>query len=136
MTVSLSTTSLTIGATSQATAVAKDSKGVVISGKYATWSVSNTALASVSSSGLVSGLAAGTVTVTATIDGIKSSAASLTISGSTAPTNPPLPPPSGSTVVKLPLKYLNYSFPSKTGQTIVVGRWREPAERVEQRAAR
>jgi hypothetical protein len=29
-------------------------------------------------------------------------------------------PPSGSTVVQLPLKYLNYSFPPKTGQTIVV----------------
>ncbi len=116
VTVSLSTSSTTVGGTSQATAVAKDLNGVVISGKNATWTVGNTALATVSSSGLVNALAAGTVPVTATIDG-KSSSTSLTIAA--APSNP-LPPPTGSSPALLPKTFLNYSFPAMTGKTITV----------------
>jgi hypothetical protein len=60
----------------------------------------------------VTALLAGTVTVTATIDGVSGSAP-LTISA-------PLSPPPASTTVELPRTYLNFSYPAKTGQTILV----------------
>ena len=112
--VAMSASSITVGATSQATFQARDINGAIISGKSATWSVGGSSLAQVASSGLVTGLAAGTVTVSATVDGIAGSA-SLTINPSA-----PLPPPPTSATVELPRVYLNYSYPAKTGQTIVV----------------
>jgi len=97
---------------SQASAVAKDAQGNVITGRTVTWSGGGL-LASISSSGLVSGLLAGLVPVTGTVDGVSGSA-SLTITALIAP------PPPTSTTVELPRTYLNYTFPAKTGQTIVV----------------
>ena len=110
--VSLSATSILVGGTAQAAAVARDAQGTVITGKSVSWSVGTSVLASISSTGVVTALAAGIVTVSATVDGVVGSA-SLTISN-------PLPPPSTSTVVELPRTFLNFSYPTKTGQTIVV----------------
>jgi uncharacterized protein YjdB len=110
--VNLSPSAITVGGTSQATAIAKDINGVMISGKSATWSLGVTGLATITANGVVSGLLAGTVPVRATIDGVTGTA-NLTI-GSL------LPPPPASTVVELPRIFLNYSFPARTGQTIVV----------------
>jgi hypothetical protein len=108
---SLSPSSILVGGTTQATAVAKDAQGAVIAGKAANWSVSNS-LATVSSSGLVTALAAGTVLVTANIDG-KSASGSLTISNPPTQTTP-------SAGAELPRTFLNYSLPATTGQIIVV----------------
>jgi hypothetical protein len=72
--VSLAASSLAPGATTQATAKAYDANGQIIDGRTVTWASSNPAVASVSSSGLVTAVAAGTATISATIDGQPGSA--------------------------------------------------------------
>src|SRR5439155_1217748 len=54
------------GQTVQLTATLKDANGNLLSGRSVTWSSSNTAVATVDNSGLVSGVAAGSATITAT----------------------------------------------------------------------
>ncbi len=115
VTVSLSQSSILIGGSAQATAVAKDAQGNVITGRTVTWSGGGL-LAQVSSSGVVTALLAGIVPVTATIDG-KTGSASLTI---TALLLPPPPPPPTTANVELPRTYLNFNYPAKTGQSIIV----------------
>lgn len=61
--------SLTVGQTIQLTATPTTSTGTPITGKVATWHVSNSAVASVSPSGMLTGVTAGAVSVDATIDG-------------------------------------------------------------------
>jgi len=69
VTVSPTTASVTVGATSQLTATAKDANGTALSGRTVTWATSNAAVATVSASGLVTGVAAGSATITATSEG-------------------------------------------------------------------
>jgi uncharacterized protein YjdB len=76
--VSPATATLFIGGTTTLTATPKDSAGVPITGRLATWSTSAAAVATVSSTGVVTGVGAGTATITATIDG-KSASASVTV---------------------------------------------------------
>lgn len=83
VTVSLGASSLTTGQTTQATAVTKDASGNVLTGRLITWSSSNTTVATVSSSGLVSALAGGTAQITATSES-KSGSASLSVSAPTS----------------------------------------------------
>jgi uncharacterized protein YjdB len=63
------TASLPVGQTVQLTATPKDASGNPLAGRVVTWASSNTALATVSSSGLVAGVAAGSATITATSEG-------------------------------------------------------------------
>ena len=111
--VSLSLSNILVGGTAQATAIARDVNGVVISGKTASWSLGVSQLATINQSGLVTALAAGTVPVIATIDGIQGSA-SLVISAALPP------PPPASYNVELPRTYLNFPYPARTGKTITV----------------
>jgi uncharacterized protein YjdB len=76
--VSLASDTLAPGTTTQATAVARDASGVVIPGVAFVWSSSNTAVATVNASGVVSAVAAGSATITATGDG-KSGSDALTV---------------------------------------------------------
>jgi uncharacterized protein YjdB len=76
--VTLSATTLDIAQTTQATAVARDASGAVLTGRTVTWASANPSLASVSTSGLVTALGAGTATITATVDG-QLGAATLTV---------------------------------------------------------
>jgi Big-like domain-containing protein len=85
--VSPSSAAITVGATQQVTATTKDSAGTTLTGRVVTWASSNTSVATVSSSGLVTGQAAGSATVSATSEG-KSGTASITVQA--AP-----PPPAG-----------------------------------------
>jgi uncharacterized protein YjdB len=55
-----------VGSTSQMTATTKDALGNVVTGRTIAWTSSNSGVASVSSSGLVTGVASGTATITAT----------------------------------------------------------------------
>ena len=87
--VTFDASSVVAGQITQAHAIAMDSKGIVLSGKTATWTASNTAVASVSSSGVVTAKAAGSVSIQATVDGINGSA-TLTVT---------VPPPTTTTVV-------------------------------------
>ena len=62
--------SINQGQTVQLTATAIDNSGQNIPGKVATWTSSNDAVASISSTGRVTGISPGQVTLTATIDGV------------------------------------------------------------------
>lgn len=87
--VTAATTSLTVGQTTQATAVLKDASGAIVTAPV-TWTSSAPAVATVSSSGLITALAAGNATISATSGGA-SGTLSITV-GSTSTQ-------SGSTIV-------------------------------------
>lgn len=70
---------LSTGATSQATAIVKDANGIVLTGRAVTFSSSNTSVATVNSSGIVTAVAAGTAMILATCDG-QSGSAAVTVS--------------------------------------------------------
>src|SRR5437867_11914050 len=70
--------SVQAGQTVQLTATPKDANGAPLSGRTVTWSSSNTTVATVSNSGLVSGVTPGTATITATSEG-KSGTSSITV---------------------------------------------------------
>src|SRR5205823_6466016 len=72
------TASLTVGQTVQLTATPKDSAGSALTGRTVTWASSNTAVATVSPSGLVTSKAAGSATITATSEG-KAGSATVTV---------------------------------------------------------
>jgi hypothetical protein len=114
--VTLSNSGILVGQTSQASVVAKNAQGQIVSGRPISWSSKATSVATVNGTGTATGVNSGTATIEATIDGVKGGA-NLTVSGSTTP----LPPPSGSSVAELPRVYLNFPYPAKTGQTITVG---------------
>ncbi len=82
--VTLGSSTLTAGQTTQATAVPRDASGHIISGQTISWSSANTSVATVSSSGVVSAVSAGTASIVATTGG-KSGSASVMVSGSAAP---------------------------------------------------
>src|SRR5207302_1532320 len=69
VTVSPSPASVQQGATVQLSATPKDASGNPLSGRVVTWSSSNTGVATVNGSGLVTGVAAGSATITATSEG-------------------------------------------------------------------
>ncbi|HEY2379357.1 MAG TPA: Ig-like domain-containing protein, partial [Gemmatimonadaceae bacterium] len=68
--VALGATSVIVGGTTQANAVLKDASGNVLTGRTITWSSSNTAVATVNSSGLVTAVGAGSANIVATSGGI------------------------------------------------------------------
>lgn len=78
VTVTLASSTLTAGQNTQATAVLKDASGNVLTGRTITWSSSNTAVATVNGSGVVSSVAAGSTSITATSEG-KSGSATLNV---------------------------------------------------------
>ena len=118
MTVSFPTQSLSVGQTTQAVAKETTSSGSAVTLGTVTWTSSNTAIATVSSTGLVTGKATGSATITAktatasgsasiTI-GSSSSVASPSVSGITAaePATPQITPaygalPTASRVVRV-----------------------------------
>src|SRR5207244_516396 len=61
--------SVQAGQTVQLTGTPRDAGGNPLSGRTVTWSSSNTSVATVSNSGLVSGVTPGTATITATSEG-------------------------------------------------------------------
>lgn len=112
----LSPSTFAVGSTAQATAVARDSSGAIVSGVSVSWSLA-------SGSGIVSlaggsgstttatALSAGTASVRATVNGVAGSA-TLTV---TAPTTS-----TGSVAVPQLPTLLNFSYPAVTGKTWVV----------------
>ena len=101
LSVSLSSTSLTVGQTVQATVSVTDSSGNQTAASATTWSSSNAAVAAVSASGLVSAAAQGSATITATVAGVSGSASVSVSGGATTPTTPP-PVGSGTGVSAAP----------------------------------
>lgn len=78
---------LDVGGTRQLTATVTDSRGNVVTGRTVAWSSSNTAVATVSGSGLVTAVGGGEASIAATVDGVSGTAAITVI----AP--PPTPGP-------------------------------------------
>jgi uncharacterized protein YjdB len=75
VTVTPSPITMVAGQSTQLAAAARDASGSVISGKSIVWSSSNTAVAGVTSQGVVTGVGAGSTTITATIDGVSGTSA-------------------------------------------------------------
>lgn len=85
-----STLALTAGLSSPLTAVFKNAAGSTVAGTVTGWHSSNTAVATVSSSGLVTAIAAGSATITATNGTLTSNA--CTVTAAAAPVIPPVDP--------------------------------------------
>jgi uncharacterized protein YjdB len=83
---------LALGSTQQLTAIVKDASGNVLTGRTVTWETSSSAIATVSSSGLVTGVTPGTATITATSEGKKgrknAKVANLPVASVTVSPNP------------------------------------------------
>ena len=75
ITINPASATLSIGQTSQATAVGKDAQGSTIGGTSFTWTTSNPAAATVSSSGVVSAVGVGAATIRAAASGVTGSMA-------------------------------------------------------------
>ena len=73
--VSPASASVTVGQTAQLAATPKDANGNPLTGRTVTWATSNSTVATVSGSGLVSGAVAGTATITASSEGQNGTAA-------------------------------------------------------------
>jgi uncharacterized protein YjdB len=71
--------SMSVGQTTTLTAVLKDAADNLLSGRPVEWSSSNTGVATISASGVVTAVAAGTTTITATSEG-KSGSSTVTVS--------------------------------------------------------
>lgn len=78
-----SSSSVQVGATLQLSAVEKDATGHTLTGRTVTWNSSSSAVATVSSSGLVTAAATGSAKISATSEG-KSGSAAITVTASTA----------------------------------------------------
>ena len=79
VTVSPATASVGVGKTAQLGVTLRDANGNILTGRVVTWGSSNTAVATVTSSGLVTGVVAGTASITATSEG-QSGTAAITVS--------------------------------------------------------
>ncbi len=115
--VSLASSSIAVGTTTQATATLTDSLGAVLTGQPVSWVSSNPAVATVSSTGLVTAVAGGTSTISATSGGVAGSAVETVTTTTTA-----LPPATGPEVfATLPQTYLNTTMPvaPATGGVII-----------------
>jgi len=107
VTVSPAAASIAISGTRQLSAVTKDSAGNTLTGRVVTWGGSNTAVATVDATGLVTGVIAGSATITATSEG-KSGTASINVTSGTGAPDPTLP------------VLLNTQYSAPTGATITV----------------
>jgi uncharacterized protein YjdB len=79
VTVALASSNLTVGQTTQATATTRSANNSVLTGRTIAWTSDNAAVATVSSTGVVTSVAAGTAQITATSEG-KSGSATVTVS--------------------------------------------------------
>src|SRR5204863_532930 len=75
VTVAPASASVLVGQLLQLSATTADSAGNVLSGRTVTWASSNSLVATVTSTGLLTGLATGTTTITATSEGARGTAA-------------------------------------------------------------
>ena len=99
-------TTLSLGKTSQSTAVVRDANGTILTGRTVGWSSSNAAVATVSGSGLIQGTGLGTATITAQSE-TKTATLIITV----------IPPPVTNVVVSAPSTNLQ---PTQTTQAVAV----------------
>jgi uncharacterized protein YjdB len=109
--VTLQSTSLVAGQSTQASAVARNAAGTVVSGGPVSWSSMDEEIATVSSTGAVSTKKAGSVTIAATIDGV--------IGMQTLAVNPPPLAPVASVSLSAPSTSLQVGQTAQITATIV-----------------
>ena len=80
---SLNASALQVGQTTQGSAILRDANGNLLTGRTVSYSSSNTAVATISSTGLVTAVAAGTATLTASSGGV-SGGAGVTVAAAPA----------------------------------------------------
>ncbi len=115
ITVSMSPTTLNVGQSAQASAVARDAQGNVLPGVAFTWGVSSTTILSTSQTGMITGVSAGSAQVQASASGVTGAV------GVSVSTSQPPPGPNGLTVPPvLPKVLLNFPYTPATGKTIFV----------------
>ena len=108
--------SLTVGQTAQLSALLFDRNNLALTNRAIAWTSTNGAVATVSSTGVVTPVAAGTTTITASSGG-QSASVSLTV---TAPTTPPPPPPPTVATVAVTLGASSLVAGQTTNATAVV----------------
>ena len=114
VTLTPTTASVAAGNTVQLTGSARDWRGRVVSSPVFTWTSADPAVATVSSTGLVTGLTAGTVVITAARNYLSASATITVTGGVVTPPPPPPPPPtatSGRWVSGYYAGYQRYLYP-------------------------
>src|SRR5512143_530962 len=109
VTVNLGSSTLSPGQTTQATAVARDAYGNVLTGRSVSWSSLNTSIATVSTSGVVTAVAVGSATIRAIV-APKTGAAGVTVA-----------PPAPVAAVTVTLASTNLA-PGQTTQASAVAR--------------
>jgi hypothetical protein len=124
--VTIPATQLSVGQSTQAVVRSKVTHDGSVAASDIAWSISNPAVASVNSTGLVTAIASGTATVSATVAGA-TSGVDISVSGSTTPPTQPTPPTSvdpGSGVTaavpELPRATVDARYVAPTGRTINV----------------
>lgn len=115
VTVSPTSASLTVGGTRQLSVTVRDATGGVITGKQVTWSSSDTDVATVSSSGLVTAVGAGQASIAATVDGVVGTAA---ITVAAAGIRDVSVTPSTAQVTKGETRQLSVTVTDANGQTV------------------
>ncbi|HWC75755.1 MAG TPA: Ig-like domain-containing protein, partial [Gemmatimonadales bacterium] len=95
VTISPATASLRVGAKLQLSATTKDSSGNVLTGRVVTWSSNAPAVATVSTTGLVTAVAQGSASITATSEGKN---ATITVTVTTVPVSSVTVTPSSATL--------------------------------------
>ncbi len=121
VTVTLPSSTLSVGQASQAIAVARDAAGTVLTGRAVEWTTPAPSLVSLNPTGLVTALAVGSTTVRATVQS-KSADVAVAVVAAAMPAAPLAPnAPAGSAA--LPAVYLNTSVAStpSNGRTTHVG---------------
>ena len=88
VTMNRATASIAAGESLQLLATPRDAGGNPLTGRTIVWTSSNTSVASVSSSGLVTGVSGGTASVYATVDGIRGSTAVTVAQAPEPPADP------------------------------------------------
>jgi uncharacterized protein YjdB len=108
-TVTVSPTARTVvaGSTEQLTATLKDAQDRVLTDRTVAWGSDNTAVATVSSTGLVAAVAAGGATITATSEGVNGTSA-VTVTA---------PPPTGASLLRRSTQNPRY-FENASGQIV------------------
>jgi uncharacterized protein YjdB len=114
VTLAPSSATLTVGATQQLTTTVKDQNGNTMTGLTPAYQSSNAAIATVSSSGLVSAVAAGQATITSTVSG-KSATSQITVSAPVVSGTTPPPVAKGIWISKAELDALPMSGSAWTG---------------------
>ncbi|MEP6495314.1 MAG: Ig-like domain-containing protein, partial [bacterium] len=118
VTVAPPTANIVVGGTAQLTATTKDAGGTVLTGRVVTWGSSNTLIATVSATGVVTGVAAGSATITATSEGQNGTSAVTVTQVPVASVT--VTPPSANVTVGSVTGLL--ATPKDAGGTVLTGR--------------